>query len=142
MDTVFTKSAAETQALGRSFAKKLKGGEVICLYGELGAGKTVLVKGLAEGLGFKGRVLSPTFVFIRPYPCQGGLTLYHVDLYRMEASGEVEGLGLEDFLSKSNSIVVIEWAERLGGNLPPKRIDIIIENQGENDRKITFRSQD
>ncbi len=94
---VITKSIEETQKFAQEFAGKLKSGNIIALYGELGAGKTIFVQGLAKGLGFRGKVFSPTFIFMRPYKLEGKIkTLYHIDLYRLE--------GIMDLLAASGIV--------------------------------------
>ena len=144
VDQIFiTKSASETQKLGERLAHRLKGGEIVGLVGELGSGKTTFVQGLAKGLGIKKRIISPTFVFIRIYDMQLHETkrkttgkLYHVDLYRIEKTEEVAGLGLEEIWSDPKNIVVIEWAEKIERILPQKAIKIYFEYVGENKRKV------
>lgn len=113
-------SVAETKALGRRLAAPLRGGEVICLEGPLGAGKTTLVQGLAEGLGVVQRVTSPTFVLSSIY--RGSrLLLSHLDLYRLSGGSEFTAAGLEDPLW-DESVCVIEWAEKVAELLPEDRI--------------------
>lgn len=128
-----------TQKIAQDYAKTLKGGSVVCLYGDLGAGKTTFVQGLAKGLGIKGRIISPTFIIVRKYNLEDNKTFYHLDLYRIEREQDLEGLGMEEILSDKNAIVVIEWAERLGSRLPQDRIDIYFENLDDNERQIIWR---
>lgn len=132
-----SKSDKQTEEIGQKLAKSLKGGDIVALYGDLGAGKTVFVKGIARGLGIKKRILSPTFVFIRSYPLTSGKQLYHVDLYRGQSRQDFEALGLSEIFSKNN-IVVIEWAEKLKDTLPKNRIDIHIKKEGEKIRRINI----
>src|SRR5512134_1161754 len=107
-ESLFTESEDETTAAGERLAAALRGGDVILLYGELGAGKTAFVRGMARGLGApEADVSSPTFTIIQEYV--GRVPLYHVDLYRVEPS-EVEDLGLEELVS-GDAVVAIEWAE-------------------------------
>ena len=129
-------SFEETQSLGREFAKNLKGGELIALYGNLGGGKTTFVQGLALGLGIKRRIISPTFIIIRTYDIRPK-TFYHIDLYRSETSDDIRGLGIDEIIGNSNNIIVVEWAEKLKTFLPEKRIDIYFDYLDENKRKIT-----
>ena len=136
METV-THAAAETQALGRELAQRLKGGEIIGLIGDLGSGKTTFIQGLAQGLGIDKRIISPTFVFQRSYRLpgkRGGLD--HLDLYRIGGWDDARGLGLEELWSKKKGIVVMEWAEKIEEKLPPKTIKIFFEYLGQNKRKI------
>jgi len=132
MKKIVTNSKEETQEFAKDFAKKLEKGSVICLYGDLGAGKTTFVQGLAEGLGISDRIISPTFVFIR----QHGY-FYHIDLYRVSSEKEVKELGLSELFSQEN-IVVIEWAEKMKDLLPKKRIDIYIKQLEGDRREIQF----
>ena len=109
--TYQSRSAAETKKLGARFASFLKPGDVVGLIGELGAGKTTFIQGLATGLKVKHpkEVTSPTFVLIHEYA--GKLPLYHIDLYRLGASVELDNLGLDEYLN-SQGITVIEWADK------------------------------
>lgn len=129
-----TSSPRETLKAAASFAKSLKAGDIVALYGDLGAGKTVFVKGLASGLGIKAKVTSPTFVFLKIYRGKN-LTVYHIDLYRGESLRDFKDLGLDEMFSAS-SIAVIEWADRLEGKLPKKRIDVIITKIDDKIRSI------
>lgn len=153
MDKIFfiTNNFRETVKLGRDFAKTLKKGDVVCLYGELGSGKTTFTKGLAEGLGIEQRIISPTFVFVREHKINlpagkagnhelGVKKLYHIDLYRIEKESDIHELGLEEILSNKDNIVVIEWAEKMKNFLPAKRIDIMFSHEKNNARKISFSS--
>ncbi len=116
MATSISHSAAETEALGEAWGRRAAPGLVIGLSGDLGAGKTQLVKGLARGLGSPVRVHSPTFALVNIY--EGGrLTLYHLDLYRLETPEQILGAGLEEFLHP-NGVTAIEWAERWFGEQP------------------------
>ena len=133
-----TNSSKETQKLGRDFAKILKKRDVICLYGDLGSGKTTFVQGLAEGLGVKNRIISPTFIIVRAYNLRQGM-FYHVDLYRVSSEDNIRGLGLEEITNDKLGIVAIEWAEKLESFLPDKRISIEFFYEKYNRRKIAFR---
>lgn len=136
-----TKSAEETKKFAAEFAEKLKGGEILCLYGELGSGKTTFVQGLAKGLGIKKRILSPTFILMRSYLIDSQTTnqFHHVDLYRIDKPRDVEMLGLQEIFNNPQDIVAIEWAERIKGILPSKRIDIYFEHIDENTRRIRIQ---
>lgn len=111
MPAVITNSPAETEALGERWGREARRGWVFALTGELGAGKTQLVKGLARGLGSTARVHSPTFTLVNQYG-GGRLTLFHLDLYRIESAEQFIAAGLEEFL-RPDGVTVIEWAERL-----------------------------
>lgn len=122
-----TKSAQETQALGREIATSLRKGDsvqVICLYGDLGSGKTTFSQGVAQGLGIQSRLLSPTFIIVRRYDVMDNRLLYHIDLYRLNNEDELAALGFSEMLEDPNAIVIIEWAEKLKRLLPKERIDI------------------
>lgn len=134
-----THSADETIGLGERFAKRVGGGEVLCLYGELGAGKTTFIQGFAKGIGIRKRILSPTFIIVRRYSIiDSPLTFYHIDLYRIKQPEETIELGLKDWLHNPNFIVAIEWPERLGKLLPDKTIDIHFKYVNENKREISM----
>ena len=135
---VSSSSAKETRELAKRVAKSLKGGEVLALYGNLGAGKTTFVQGLVEALGIKAKVLSPTFVLIRHYLNSGGKIkkVNHVDLYRIVQSDDAQGLGILDFCFDRDSITVIEWPEVMKKELPEGTINIFFETVSENERKI------
>jgi tRNA threonylcarbamoyladenosine biosynthesis protein TsaE len=126
----------ETEALGRRLAAQLRRGDVIALYGDLGAGKTTLARGILRGLGFEGDVASPTFPIVQPYE---GLSppLWHVDLYRIEDSAEIEELALDEALE--DGALVIEWPERLGGQLWPDALRLTLSREGEGARALTAK---
>jgi len=128
-----TKSEAQTRKLGRNLGKNLSCGDILALMGELGSGKTVLVKGIAQGLGISSRwVNSPSFVLIREYPAK--INLYHFDLYRLDSLEEIEALGWEEYLNKG--VLVIEWADKLKGILPKEYLLIELEILSEKERRI------
>lgn len=132
-----TSSESETSAAGERLARSLSAGDVVLLYGDLGAGKTAFVRGLAQGLGSDpGEVSSPTFTLVQEYP--GRLTLYHVDLYRLEER-EVDDLGLEE-LVLGDGVVAIEWAERWRGR-PDDVIEVTIEHVEDEKRRIAIASR-
>jgi len=137
---VITRSAQETKEFGRKTAANLKGGQILALSGDLGSGKTTFVQGFAEGLGFKGRIISPTFILMRKYDLPDG-NFFHVDLYRFEdnVEKEVENIGLTDIWNNKDNIVVIEWAEKIKNLLPENTKWLIFEMVGENERKITVK---
>lgn len=127
---IITHNLEETKSLGENFAKQIKNGAIIALYGQLGSGKTTFTQGFAKGLGIKKRIISPSFVIVRTYKIKnkpqeiGDKNFYHIDLYRTESKKDIDGLGIEEILTDSENIVVIEWAEKLENLLPKKRIDI------------------
>lgn len=129
-----SRSVVETERLGGLIGRLVKGGEVIALYGELGTGKTALVRGIAAGLGAHSRaVSSPTFVLIHEY--QGRIKLAHADLYRLEGSTELYQLGLQDYFD-GHTVVAIEWADRANVELPPDRLEIHLTHQNRRSRTI------
>ena len=131
---IVSRSPEETQALGQKLGEMAKEDDVLLLAGELGAGKTCLVQGLARGLGIREYTLSPSFVILRTY--QGRLTLYHLDFYRLEEK-EVLDLGLEDYLS-AGGITVVEWAERGRQLWPQEYLLISLGFVSESQRRLRF----
>lgn len=142
MEQIITKSAEETQEFAKKFAERIKPGDIVALSGELGAGKTTFTQGFVQGLEITNRIISPTFVIIRMYRIKNQESriknLYHIDLYRIENEGGLEGLGLKEILEEKDAVKLIEWPERMGSLLPEKRWDIRIESLGESERKINI----
>jgi len=141
MATFISHSPAETESLGEQLGRAARRGLVIALTGDLGAGKTQFVRGLARGLGIAGRVHSPTFTLVNEYG-GGRLKLFHLDLYRLETAHQILGAGIEDYLSP-DGVAVMEWAERLeAGSWKPevgeRFVRVKIEIIGETDRKIIY----
>jgi tRNA threonylcarbamoyladenosine biosynthesis protein TsaE len=140
MVTRISHKPEETQALGETWGRSARSGLVIGLVGELGAGKTQLVKGLARGLGVGERVHSPTFVLVNIY-CGGRLKLFHLDLYRLERAEQAVAAGLEEHL-RPDGVTVVEWADRWftpGGSWAPERLRWVeIETVSENERRISY----
>ncbi len=138
MPTVVTHSPAETESLGEGWGRRAQRGWVVGLSGELGAGKTQLVKGLARGLGIAARVHSPTFTLLNQYD-GGRLRLFHLDLYRLETPGQIAAAGLEQYL-QPDGVTVIEWAERVSNDewRMTNRRCVQIEMLGETQRRITY----
>lgn len=122
-EVIKTFSAAETRALGEKLAPLLKPGDVICLNGDLGAGKTAFSQGVARGLGVTDPVTSPTFTLINEY--QGRLPLYHFDVYRLGGPEEMEDLGYEEYFY-GRGVCLIEWAQLVEDVLPEDRLDITL----------------
>lgn len=147
---IITKNARETQNFGKKIGldlvfDKIKP-RILCLYGDLGSGKTTFVQGLVRGLGIKRRIISPTFVFMKQYeislprsPNGHRNIFYHIDLYRIEKFEDTKGLGLEEIFADPNGIIAIEWAERIKEILPKKRIDIYFDYVSTNQRKINLK---
>ncbi len=115
----------DTLSYGEKFANQLKPGQLIYLHGDLGAGKTTLVRGILRGLGYQDKVKSPTFTLVEPYEFEH-FSLYHLDLYRLTDSDELEALGFRDYLQAS-SICLIEWPENAADFLPAADLHIHIE---------------
>jgi tRNA threonylcarbamoyladenosine biosynthesis protein TsaE len=134
-------SPAETEALGEKFGRAAARGLVIALSGDLGAGKTQFVKGLARGLGISSRVHSPTFTLVNEYG-GGRLKLFHLDLYRLETAEQIWSAGIEEFLAP-DGVAVVEWAERLKAEsgkrkAENKMVEVQIEIVSETERKIIY----
>jgi len=129
-----SESEAETRALGGALGERLEAGDVVALRGELGAGKTVFVKGVAAGLGIDPEtVTSPTFTFVHFH--QGRRPLFHVDLYRIERPEAVEGIGWDEAVG-GGGVAVVEWADRAGAWLTAERLEVQLAVTGETARRI------
>jgi tRNA threonylcarbamoyladenosine biosynthesis protein TsaE len=128
---------AATTALGRALAMAARPGDLICLWGELGAGKTHLAKAIGAGLGVTQTINSPSFILMAEYA--GRLPLFHIDLYRLaDASDALSGGLIDD--RQGIGLTVVEWPDRLLGVLPAARVDVIIDGAGEEPREITIRA--
>ncbi len=134
-------SSAASLALGAAIGRALKGGEVIELTSDLGGGKTVFVKGIAQGLGVSGEVASPTFTISRVYEARDGLELQHFDFYRI-GSTDIVADELREVVGDPKIITAIEWAGNAGNALPDSRVRIDIKATGETDRDITVTALD
>jgi len=143
MKQIITNSEKQTFNLAKKFAKKLKGGEVIGLIGNLGAGKTIFAKGLAIGLGIKQTVNSPTFVLMKIYPVRHPTSdirhLIHIDAYRIKSGQDITAIGAEEYFNRSDVITIIEWADKIKQILPKKTRYINIKNKGGDKRLINFK---
>jgi tRNA threonylcarbamoyladenosine biosynthesis protein TsaE len=126
-------STEATRELGARLGRAARPGEVVALYGDLGAGKTCLAQGVAAGLGVTGPVTSPTFILIAEH--RGRLPLYHVDLYRTDRLDEIVALGLDE-LFDSDGVTVVEWAEKAEPILPARAVRVRIRGAGEEPREI------
>jgi tRNA threonylcarbamoyladenosine biosynthesis protein TsaE len=129
----------DTKKLAKKLGAGFKGGETVLLSGDLGAGKTVFAKGIAEGMGIKEVVTSPTYTYLNIYE-NGGLTLYHYDLYRLKTSDEALELGLTDYLNVGG-VCVIEWADIILPFINGRVIFVDIEKTSDKRRKITIESK-
>jgi len=129
----------ETQALGKRLGNQLRSGDIILLSGELGAGKTVLAKGIAEGWGIHDVILSPTFTLLKEYR-NGHLALYHFDWYRVQSEEEIYALGFDEIIG-TDGITLIEWPEHANSAIPPSCLEIIITRKGyDNERSIQIQA--
>lgn len=134
--TYYTANERETEALGRRLAASLPpGGVVIALYGELGAGKTAFVRGMARGMGLACRVSSPTFTIVNEY--EGERELIHFDMYRLESSDELFEIGWEDYLARG-AVCAVEWSEKVEDAFFGDEIVVRIDKLGDNERRITI----
>ena len=137
----YSNSPQETEALGEELVKTLSPGTVVAFFGDLGAGKTAFVRGMARGLGIAQRVTSPTFTIVNEYE-GGALPLFHFDMYRLRSAEELFDIGWEDFLSRGG-ICAVEWSENIRDALEPDTITIDIRRgEGEDQRIITIRGID
>lgn len=129
--------SGETEAVGAALAACVRVGDVIALFGDLGAGKTTLARGLIRGLGFEGEVPSPTFPIVIAYdPPDVILPFTHADLYRIDDPQEAEELGLDD--ARDHGVLLIEWPERLGPDLWPDALQLRIDRDGDERRRLTW----
>jgi len=134
---ITSRSVKDTLNIGRQIAKGLKKGDIVCLFGRFGAGKTVLTKGIASGLGVeKDKIISPSFVLIREY-LTSRIPLYHFDLYRLDRETDILALGYEGYLY-DEGVAVVEWAEKLKYLLPKEYIKIRLDIVADDERKITI----
>ena len=131
----------ETEAIGEALAARLRAGDVVAYLGDLGAGKTAFTRGLARGLGFHGRVTSPTFTIVNEY--EGEIPLFHFDMYRLGDEEELFDIGWEDYLARGG-VCAVEWSERVSRALPPDTVTVRIERspEGGDYRKITIEGAD
>ncbi|WP_058953450.1 tRNA (adenosine(37)-N6)-threonylcarbamoyltransferase complex ATPase subunit type 1 TsaE [Clostridium tyrobutyricum] len=135
----FSNDMKDTILLGKKLGKILKHGDIICLIGELGTGKTHFVKGIAEGLGIVDNITSPTFSIVNEYT-SGRLKLYHFDVYRVNDPDEIEAIGFDEYIF-SNAVSIIEWSNYIEELIPKERIEINIEkdiSKSVNFRKISI----
>jgi tRNA threonylcarbamoyladenosine biosynthesis protein TsaE len=136
-EVLFSLSPAETEEIGRRVGTTLRGGELIVLEGDLGMGKTVFMKGLARALDVDpDEVNSPTFVLVAPH--SGRLTLYHIDLYRIDSPVEIADLGIEEMLEEGG-VVAVEWGEKLPPDLRPGALQVRFTDLGEDSRRLAIR---
>ena len=135
MQIVITNSEQETEALGARFAEKLPGGTVVAMYGDLGAGKTAFVRGMARGMGLNCRVSSPTFTIVNEY--LGQRELIHFDMYRLSGADELFEIGWEDYLARG-AVCAVEWSEKVEDAFYGDEMRVSIEKLDDTRRKITI----
>ena len=137
--TIFTNSEAETENAGAQLVSSLPRGAVVAMYGDLGAGKTAFVRGMARGLGIDDYVCSPTFTIVNEY--SGQRELFHFDMYRLASSDELFDIGWEDYL-KRGGICAVEWSENVEDAFDGNEVTVRIEKISESGRKITIEGID
>lgn len=138
MVKIRTFSSEETEKVGEKFAQKLKGNEIIALYGGMGAGKTAFVRGLSQGFGIEDGVSSPTFAIVHEYT--GKCKVYHFDMYRVNSWDDLYSTGFFDYIN--NGILVIEWSENIESVIPDSAIKITITTIGDTEREILIEGID
>ena len=131
-----TASPDETRALGRRLAEALQPGDVLLLYGNLGAGKSELTRGIAEGLGVAGPVTSPSFTILNVYD-DGRIPLYHFDWYRLESAEELYEMGMDEYLG-GDGVAVVEWPTQCPEAIPETHLAVTLSPVGENEREVTL----
>jgi tRNA threonylcarbamoyladenosine biosynthesis protein TsaE len=135
-----TTGAGQTRVLGAALGRLLRPGDVVLLHGDLGSGKTTLAQGIAQGLGVREQIQSPTFTLVAEHEGQatGGdrIRLYHLDLYRLAGEEDLESFGWDDYLSPSDGVSVVEWPERAGSWLPDEYLLVRLESAGADLRRI------
>lgn len=136
---VRTTDAEGTRSFAAGLAAHARPGDVVCLWGDLGAGKTQFAKGFAAGLGVSGTIASPSFILMAEYA--GRIPLFHIDLYRLADAGDALAGGLLDE-RQSSGVSLVEWPERLGDALPLDRLDVVIEGTGDDPRTIELRGSE
>lgn len=134
MQEFTSSSPKETRKIGIKLIQQFGQDQIYCLFGALAAGKTTLVKGIAETLGISETIVSPSYVLLRQY--DGDSPLFHLDLFRIESSSEFLEAGLDDYLVRRRGVVAIEWAGRVEDILPRERIDVEFELTGESEREL------
>ena len=137
MQEYLTHSEAETEQAGADFARALPDGKVVAMDGELGSGKTALVRGMARGMGLTCRVSSPTFTIVNEY--EGRIPLFHFDMYRLDSADELFDIGWDDYLERGG-VCAVEWSENVADAIPPDAVRVAIERApgGDDCRRITI----
>lgn len=144
MEILISKSESETVRLGSDFARKLKAGNLVAMYGDLGSGKTQFAKGICSAFDVKEVVNSPTFTIVNEYHgtlpgSKEAIRIFHIDLYRLKNMEEIFGIGFDEYL-ESGGICLVEWAEKLNGIIPDERFDVKMSVVDATTREITVGS--
>jgi len=134
----FSRSPEQTRRIGARLGEQLRAGDVICLQGDLGAGKTTFVQGMAQGWGSLDSVSSPTFIIVNEYRRTNEDKLFHMDAYRLDSAPEAEELDLDSMLA--DGALLIEWPERIDGLVPTEHLWISLEYMGEEEREMKFKA--
>lgn len=141
---IVSHAADETRAWGARIGRRAGAGDLILLHGDLGAGKTTLTQGIAEGLGIKGPVQSPTFTLVAEYDGRDAtgkpLRLYHLDLYRLTSVDDLETFGFDEYLAPPDGVAVVEWPERAGGLIQAPYLLVRLETSDVDQRRLTFEA--
>jgi len=134
----FSRSPEQTRRIGVRLGGALQAGDIICLQGDLGAGKTTFVQGIAQGWGSKDSVSSPTFILVNVYRRSDGSQLFHMDAYRLDSTPEAEELDLDTMLAQGP--LIVEWPERIDGLVPAENLWVKLEHVDEQEREMKFKS--
>jgi len=135
----FSRSPEQTRRIGMRLGSALRAGDLICLQGDLGAGKTTFVQGFAQGWGSLDSVSSPTFILVNMYRRADGSQLFHMDAYRLDSTPEAEELDLDSMLAES--ALIVEWPERMDGLIPAERLWIKLEYVADEEREMKFNAR-
>lgn len=138
MKTITSYSLNQTESIAQKLAQRVKPGEVICISGELGAGKTSFTQALLKALGVKEKVVSPTYTIMHEYHGQQIGSIYHVDLYRLNSTQEIETIGIRQLVQSRFGLLIIEWPEKIAQQLPKESIRIHIDILDESSRQFIF----
>ena len=137
--TIISYSENETEFEGEKLGQTLMSGSIVALYGELGAGKTAFIRGIASGLNIDANVSSPTFTIVNEYP--GNVPLFHFDMYRLDNENELFDIGWDDYIDRGG-VCAVEWSEKVPGAFPPDTVVVKLENLGGNTRRIEITREE
>lgn len=139
MFSIITSGPGQTERIGEALGALLGAGDLVCLHGDLGAGKTHFSHGIAMGLEVRAQyITSPTFTFVNEY--EGRVPFYHIDLYRLKDPSELQGIGFDEYI-ESDGVTVIEWAERAEEELPAERLSVYLSSLDEQSRELGFLAE-